>query len=100
MTPDDLRAIMRFLKDRVRLADSSPDAEAAITFATPTLNQMIDAGLDLQGCRQILGATWWDEMVEDVIDTPEMCDPDDPPEQTLQYAQDVVEEYLRKRASL
>ena len=48
------------------------------------------AGLNREGCRQILDAPWWDEMVADVVETPEMCDPEDPPEQVLQYARDVV----------
>jgi hypothetical protein len=39
-------------------------------------------------------------MVADIIETPEMCDPEDAPEQVLQYARDVVAEYIRKRASL
>ena len=39
-------------------------------------------------------------MVTDIIETPEMCDPDDSPEQILEYAKDVVAEYIRKRASL
>lgn len=37
-------------------------------------------------------------MVTDIIETPEMCDTDDSPEQILEFAQDVVSEYVRKRA--
>ena len=40
------------------------------------------------------------DFVMDIIETPEMCDPDDPADQVLGYAQDVVSEYIRKRASL
>jgi hypothetical protein len=39
-------------------------------------------------------------MVTDIVETPEMCDPEDPPEQVLAYARDVVSEYIRKRAEL
>ena len=47
-----------------------------------------------------LEAPWWDEMVADIVETPAMCEPDDPPEQVLEYARDVVSEYIRKRARL
>ena len=36
-------------------------------------------------------------MVADIIDTPEFAEPDESPEQVLQYARDVVVEYFRKR---
>ena len=61
---------------------------------------MAGAGLNAEGSRQILAAPWWDEMVDDVVETPEMCDPEDPAAQVLQYARDVVSEYIRKRAQL
>jgi len=35
-------------------------------------------------------------MVEDIIETPDMCDPEDSPEDILQFAKDVVSEYIRK----
>ena len=100
MTPDELRAIMDFLMTRVRLMEPGEDGEAAIEFDAPTADEMARAGLNPEGSRQILDASWWEEMVIDIIDTPEMCDPDDPPEQVLQYARDVVSEYIRKRAEL
>lgn len=100
MTADELRAIMDFLIEKVRLTDVGADGEATIGFDVPTADQMTRAGLNPEGCRQILDAPWWDEMVADVVETPQMCDPGDPPEQVLQYARDVVSEYLRKRAKL
>jgi len=100
MTPDDLRAIMGFLQDRVRLKDAETAGEVAVEFDVPTADEMVRAGLDPEGSRQILEAPWWDEMVADTLETPDMCDPDDPPEQVLQYARDVISEYIRKRAQL
>ena len=100
MTPDELRAIMDFLMTKVRLIDSGKDGEVAIGFDAPTPDEMASAGLDSEGSKQVLDAPWWDEMVIDIIDTPEMCDPEDAPEQVLQYARDVVSEYIRKRAEL
>ncbi|MFH1919059.1 MAG: hypothetical protein ABIP48_04110 [Planctomycetota bacterium] len=100
MTPDELRAIMDFLRQRVVLGDRGADGEVAIGFDVPSADEIARAGLDPEGCRQILNAPWWDEMAADVVETPEMCDPEDPPEQVLEYARDVVSEYLRKRAKL
>ena len=54
----------------------------------------------LEPKKRILNASWWDEMVTDIVETPEMCDPDEPPDQVLEYAKDVVAEYIRKRAEL
>ena len=100
MTPDELRAIMDFLRQKVHLKGRREDADVAIGFDAPNTDEMARAGLDSKGCRQILDAPWWDEMVADIIETPEMCDPGDPPEQVLEYARDVVSEYIRKRARL
>ena len=100
MTPDELRAIMDFLVQKVRLADQNTEEETNIVFDAPTAHEMARAGLDPQGSQQILAAPWWDEMVQDIVETPEMCEPDDTPDRVLQYARDVVSEYIRKRASL
>ena len=99
MTPDQLREIMEFLRSRVALGE--PDGgEVTIRFDAPTGEAMAAAGLDAVGSRQILDAAWWAEMVTDVVETPDMCYPEDPPEQVLEYAKDVVSEYIRKRAEL
>jgi len=100
MTPDELREIMEYLRQRVRLKDNNADGEIAIEFDAPTADVMAEAGLDSEGSQRILAAPWWGEMAEDIVDTPEMCEPDDSPEQVLEYARDVVSEYIRKRAEL
>ena len=100
MTPDELRAIINWLRQKVYLKDRGPDGAVGIGFDTPTAGELDTTELNGEGCRQILDAPWWDEMVTDIIETPEMCDPQDPSEQVLEYARDVVSEYLRKRASL
>ena len=100
MVPEELRAIMDFLRKRVHLENGGADDAVIIAFDAPTAEEMTRIGLNPAGCRQILDAPWWDEMAADIVETPDMCDPEDPPEQVLQYARDVVSEYIRKRAEL
>jgi hypothetical protein len=95
MTADDLRRLRSYLEDRVQLA-----AERTIQFEVPSADEMIAAGLHPDGVHQLVGAPWLAEMVEEVTETPEFCDPDDTDEQLLGYARDVVTEYFRKRFAL
>ena len=100
MTPDDLKKIISFLKASVSLGGEKADDPLQIVFDSPDLDKMIRAGLDPEGSKEILAAPWWNEMVNDIIETPDFCEPDDPPEQILIYAKDVVTDYLRKRVKL
>ncbi len=100
MVPEELRAIMDFLRQRVHPEDGGADGSTIIIFDAPTAEEMTQAGLNAAGCKQILDAPWWDEMAADIVETPDMCDPEDPSEQVLEYARDVVSEYIRKRAQL
>ena len=72
-TEDELRAIIQFLKDRVG-ADGEP---VSISFESPNKADLLAAGLNPGGVDRLLSVGWWDEMVTDIIETPEMCDPDD-----------------------
>jgi hypothetical protein len=100
MTPEELRAIMAYLKDRVKLAHKDTENPVVIIFLSPTAEEMVAAGLNAEGVGRILNAPWWEEMVTDIIETPDYCEPDDSAEQVLEYAQDVVSDYIRKRVSL
>ncbi len=91
---------MNYLRERVRLETSKAESPVGITFQAPTEPEMIEAGLDPEGVKRILRVPWWKEMVTDIVETPEMCDPADPPQQILEYAKDVVSEYIRKRFPL
>lgn len=97
MTAEQLRAIIAFLQECVRVADDASAGAPVVTFAPPTAAAMERAGLDGEGARRILGAAWFPEMVDEVVTTPEFCDPGDPPELVLRYARDVVAEYIYKR---
>jgi len=100
MTPEELRAIMDYLRESVGMGPPDAKITSVITFRAPTEDEMLDAGLDPEGVKRILRAPWWGEMEEDIIETPDMCDPGDLPEQVLDYARDVVSEYIRKRFPL
>ena len=100
MKPDELRDIMDFLRQRVHLEVGDTADRVAIRFDAPSVADMAAAGLNPEGSQKVLAAPWWDEMVSDVVETPEMCEPEDSPEQVLTYARDVVSEYIRKRATL
>jgi len=98
MGPDELRAIMGYLESRVGV--SAGETGVTITFESPTEHQLVEHGLDADGVRQILTADWWGEMIDDVIETPEFCGPDESPDAILGYARDVITEYIRKRFQL
>jgi hypothetical protein len=100
MTPDELLAIMNYLRERISLESNVAEKPIMITFATPTEEEMLAAGLNAEGVKRILRVHWWQEMVADIEETPDMCDPDEPPKQVLAYARDVVSEYIRKRFPL
>lgn len=92
MTKEELRRLMRYLEERVELTD-----ELKVRFELPDAAELGDAGFAPEDVRQFLVAPWLPEMASEVRDTPEYCEPDDPPETILQYARDTVVEYLRKR---
>ncbi|MDY7033364.1 MAG: hypothetical protein SVY10_15835 [Thermodesulfobacteriota bacterium] len=100
MTHEELRAIMVYLAERVHLSSQGAESPVVITFDAPTEKDMIEAGLDAEGGKRILRVPWWEEMVTDIVETPDMCDPDDSPQQILEFAKDVVSEYIRKRIPL
>lgn len=100
MAPEELRAIMDYVRERVRLAPEQPDHPSVVIFETPTEDRMIDAGLNAEGVRRLLRVPWWNEMVTDIMETPGFCEADDSPEQVLEYAKDVVSDYIRKRFPL
>lgn len=100
MTSEELRAIMEYLAERVRVAPDQAGGPVAITFHAPAEEEMIDAGLNADGVRRLLRVPWWEEMIEDIVETPDMCDPGDSAQQVLGFARDVVSEYIRKRFPL
>lgn len=93
-TPDQLREIVRYLQDHVNLA---PAGGRKIVFELPELSAMTAGGLDESTLRRLFASPWWSEMVDDVVETPDYAEPDEPADVVLGYARDVVSEYVRKR---
>ncbi len=100
MTPEELRSIMAYLRERVHLGTEEAKSPVVITFHAPTEEEMVDARLNAEGVERILCVPWWEEMVTDIVETPDYCDPGDSPQQVLEYARDVVSDYIRKRFPL
>jgi len=100
MTPEELRAIIAYFRERVILSPEEPGNPMVITFLGPSKEGMIEAGLNPEGVKSIIQAPWWEEMVTDIIETPEYCDDNEAPQQVLEYARDVVSDYIRKRVTL
>ena len=95
MTPEDLRRLMSYLEEQVRLT-----ADSKVQFELPDESRMLDDGIHPEAIPQLLAAPWLEEMVVDVLETPDFCEPGETPEQILRLARDVVQEYIRKRFQL
>ena len=97
MTPEDLRSLIAYLERHVRLADEDP---RSVVFEMPGEGELLEAGLNPEGVRRLLAAPWLSDMVSEILETPEFCEPEESSEQLLGYARDVVGEYIRKRFPL
>jgi hypothetical protein len=98
MTPDQLRAVIALLEERVTLG--APGTTIALVFAAPSTLDVERLGVSASESRRLLEAPWWPEMTADILATPAFCDAEEAPETVLRYARDVVSEYVRKRFSL
>jgi hypothetical protein len=91
----DIKRMYEWIQGRVRLVSGLE--EPVIAFDAPSAEDCRSHGFDDAMVAMTLQSRWWPEMVVDIIDTPEFAEPDETPEQVLQYARDVVAEYFRKR---
>jgi hypothetical protein len=97
MDRDDVKKLIEYLEGRVSLV---PGESRRIVFRGPSEQEMMDAGVHVEAARQVLDSSWYTEMIEDVVETPEFCSPEEPEDELLRYARDVVGEYVRKRFRL
>ena len=91
----EIRRLYEWLQGRVRLHQD--DDEPTISYDQPTSEELAAAGFSEELIERTIRASWWSEMVTDVVETPEFAEPEDTPEQVLGYAMDVVREYIWKR---
>jgi hypothetical protein len=96
MTPEGLRQLVESLQRRVRLDSGTGD----VVFDEPDRDELVAQGYEPSEVDRLLGQPWWPEMIDDVVETPAFCAPDDPPEQVLQFARDVIRETIGKRFPL
>jgi hypothetical protein len=97
VTPEELRQIIRHLEARVRLTG---DDSRTVAFEMPTEAELLESGLNPEGVSTLLASPWIPEMVSEILETPDFCEPEESSEQLLAYARDVVREYIRKRFPL
>jgi hypothetical protein len=95
MDTGQIRKVIHWIQDRVNLGKSG--GGISILFEEPTEADFLTEGFDQEMIRLTLQSSWWPEMIDDILETPSFVDPSDPPDQVLQYARDVVHEYIGKR---
>jgi hypothetical protein len=69
----------------------------AVTFDQPGPDDFEEAGFAAEAVELTVDSDWWQEMVADIVETPDYAEPGETPEQVLEYARDVVKEYVAKR---
>jgi hypothetical protein len=92
ISPDAVRAMITHLENLVVRND-----DGTIGFQIPSHDALIDAGLEQPAVDRLLEAAWLDEMVADVVETPEYCEPDAAPDEVLRFAKDAIKETIWKR---
>jgi hypothetical protein len=95
MEDSEIKRMYTWIQGRVALADATDGV--AITFDEPNADDFVEAGFESEAVERTLGSDWWAEMATDIVETPDYSEPGESPEQVLQYARDVVKEYVAKR---
>jgi hypothetical protein len=95
MDKDEIKRLYEWIQNRVTL-DEETDG-IAIVFDEPDPDDFSDADFDPELVDLTLESDWWEEMVTDVVETPDYAEPNESADQVLEYAKDVVVEYVRKR---
>ena len=95
MQDTEIKRMYEWMQERVQLADATDGI--AITFNEPGPDEFQQAGFAAEAVDLTLSSDWWAEMVTDIIETPDFADPGESTQQVLQYARDVVKEYVAKR---
>jgi len=94
MEKDEIKKMYEWIQSRVGLGQGDV---LTITFDEPTAEDFAAQGLGKDAVALTLGSAWWAEMATDIVETPDYAEPGESAEQILDYARDVVVEYVRKR---
>jgi hypothetical protein len=95
MEKEQIIRLHEWFQGRITL-DEGADAVKVI-FNEPAAEDFKKEGFDEETVNLTIKSDWWAKMVTDVIETPDFAESDETPEQILQYARDLVVEYIRKR---
>ena len=95
MDSNEIKRMYEWIQGRVTLADVTDGI--AISFDEPNSDDFSEAGFAPEVVELTRESDWWAEMATDIVETPEYAEPGESPKQVLQYARDVVVEYVRKR---
>ena len=85
---------MVLLQNRV---DWDSVKRSEIRFDSPSVEELVNLGYERDDVARLLGAGWWAEMVDEIVETPDFSEPGESREVVLGYARDVISEYIRKR---
>jgi hypothetical protein len=94
MEKEEIKRLINWLQGRVHLGESG---DVEISFDEPLYDDFLEAGFDREMINSTLGSSWWPEMAADIRETPGFVERDEEPQNILQYARDVVHEYVSKR---
>ncbi len=94
MESSEIQRLYRWLQSRVEFRDGDG---TAIVFKAPAASEFEAEGFEAEAVARTLEAGWWQEMAADIVETPDFAEPGETREQILEYARDVVKEYIWKR---
>lgn len=100
MSKEDIRNIIEFLKDRVKIEKPEGEDSLAVSFESPMYDEMLNSGMNPKVIDAVLKSSWWDEMITDIVETPDFCEPGADQDEVLGCARDVVFEYIAKRIEI
>ena len=95
MDKDQIKKLIAWLQNRISLVETG--AAFIIEFDEPSAADFAAEGFTDNEIAISLESSWWGEMVSDIIETPDFAEPGASPGQVLDYARDVVHEYVAKR---
>ncbi len=95
MDREKIVKLIDWLKDNVSLGGG--EGGVKIIFDELDAEDFENAGFGGEIIELTLYSSWWNDMLSDLIETPDFAEPDDSPVIVLGYACDLIQEYVSKR---